>query len=326
MPPSKDRAVARLCPQARLPHHQVMDATHDMKQQLPYPYNQDLSGILRHLNRRTPFMRARLANDPVTAAYLAAAMRLIEQRVGPAAERQPVDPEDPNSIARPLFKFLSQREVVAEMESNPPPFVRRGSVPTMRATWKSQSDFIADVLNFALWPGHRPSQFKKKLAVSAERLIDSPDFAQAVHDLAYYDMITMLSMPSFRLMLVAVASAEGDESIKNSLTESWRASYEPWKQLYGAVLSARKLQFRAGITLDEFADMLNALAAGTRLHAVGEKNAQVIDHDPRRSLLGKAALALILGCVESTDGSTGKTIEEAANILVGNHADDMSEH
>lgn len=40
-----------------------------LKQQLPYPYNQDLSKILRSLNRRTPFARRRLANDPVTAAY-----------------------------------------------------------------------------------------------------------------------------------------------------------------------------------------------------------------------------------------------------------------
>lgn len=123
-------------------------------------------------------MRARLANDPMTAAYLAAAMRLIERRVGPAAERQPVDPED--------------------------------------------------------------------------------------------------------------------------------------------------LQFRAGITVNEFADMLNALAAGTRLHAVGDKNAQVIDHDPRCSLLGKAALALILVCVENAGSSTGKTIEEVANILASNHAEGMS--
>jgi hypothetical protein len=112
----------------------------------------------------------------------------------------------------------------------------------------------------------------------------------------------------------------------NTQVKAWRASYEPWKQLYGAVLSSRKLQFRAGITLDEFADMLNALAVGTRLHAVGEQNAQVIDHDSRRSLLGKAALALILGCVEGTDNSTGKTIEEAADILVNNHADSMFEH
>jgi hypothetical protein len=43
------------------------------KQYLPHPYNQDLSKILRGLNRRTPFGRKRAANDPLTAAYLHAA-------------------------------------------------------------------------------------------------------------------------------------------------------------------------------------------------------------------------------------------------------------
>jgi hypothetical protein len=39
-----------------------------LKEQLPYPYNQDLSKVLRALSRRTPFARRRKANDPVTAA------------------------------------------------------------------------------------------------------------------------------------------------------------------------------------------------------------------------------------------------------------------
>ena len=39
-----------------------------LKQQLPYPYNQDLSKVLRGLKRRNPITRrSRQANDPVTA-------------------------------------------------------------------------------------------------------------------------------------------------------------------------------------------------------------------------------------------------------------------
>jgi len=85
-------------------------------------------------------------------------------------------------------------------------------VSTMRSTWRSQSDFIADVLNFALWPAHYPSQ--GGLAAMTDHLIDSPDFAGALHELAFYDMVTMIGLPSFRLTLAAVASAEGDEVIK----------------------------------------------------------------------------------------------------------------
>jgi hypothetical protein len=41
-----------------------------LKEQLPYPYNQDLSKILRGLKRRNPITRrSKQANDPVTAAY-----------------------------------------------------------------------------------------------------------------------------------------------------------------------------------------------------------------------------------------------------------------
>ena len=65
-----------------------------LKQQLPHPYNQDLSKILRGLNRRTQFARRRLANDPVTAAYLAAAVRLIQRHLGPGANRALADPDD----------------------------------------------------------------------------------------------------------------------------------------------------------------------------------------------------------------------------------------
>jgi hypothetical protein len=38
------------------------------KADLPYPYNLDPSGLLRHLNRSTVARRATLANDPLTAS------------------------------------------------------------------------------------------------------------------------------------------------------------------------------------------------------------------------------------------------------------------
>ena len=75
-----------------------------LKQELPYPYNQDLSKVLRGLNRRTPFGRRRLANDPVTAAYLMAAVRLIQHHLGPGASRTLADPDDADSISRPLLR------------------------------------------------------------------------------------------------------------------------------------------------------------------------------------------------------------------------------
>jgi hypothetical protein len=106
-----------------------MTNVQDLKHQLPFPYNQDLSGVLTHLDRRTPFHRDRLANDPVTAAYLAAAMRLAGRYLGPDPDRTPTDPRDENSLERPLLGFLSQRAVTAEVSQQPrpvPPSGQRG--------------------------------------------------------------------------------------------------------------------------------------------------------------------------------------------------------
>ena len=75
----------------------VMSNDQNLKKQLPFPYDQDLSQVLSRLDRRTPFARDRLANDPVTAAYLAAAVRLVGHNLGPQPERILNDPRDATS-------------------------------------------------------------------------------------------------------------------------------------------------------------------------------------------------------------------------------------
>src|SRR5690242_4247480 len=153
-----------------------MDQRPTLKQRLPFPYNQDLSQVLRRVDRRTVFHRSRLANDPVTAAYLAAAMRLIERHLGPDAERPVADPGDENIVERPLLGFLSQRVVAAEVARNPDPFPRMGSVSTLRSTWKSHSDFIADLLRFGLWSQYHPARWESELTARAiQQLMDGAE-------------------------------------------------------------------------------------------------------------------------------------------------------
>ena len=146
-----------------------------LKQQLPYPYDQDLSKVLRGLKRRNPITRrSRQANDPVTAAYLAAAVRLIQRHLGPGASRLPGDADDADSIERPLLGFLSQRAVAAEVSHNPPPFHRVGRVSTMRERWRHQSDFVADVLRFGLWASHYPASHQDEAADARDEVIGGP--------------------------------------------------------------------------------------------------------------------------------------------------------
>jgi hypothetical protein len=286
------------------------------KQHLPFPYNQDLSGVLSHLDRRTPLSRARLANDPVTVAYLAAGVRLIERHLGAGATRQLIDSEDESSIARPALDFVSQRAIAAEVGNNPDPFHRMGSVSTLRSTWKSHSDFIADLLSFGLWSEHYVMQYDSKVDIGGEDILDGPDLVQAVHSAAYADLATIIGMPMFRLELIAAATADGDEIVRHALAENHRGALEPWKQVYRQLLQARGLQLRPGIQLDELANLLAAMSGGLAVRLLADPTAPLIDHERQRTLLGKGALALLLACMEPAGTASGRTLEQAVHDLV----------
>ena len=288
-----------------------------LKHQLPYPYNQDLSKVLTHLDRRTPFSRARLANDPVTACYIAAAMRLVRRHLGPGPERRLADTEDKDSMVRPLLAFLSQRAVAAEVANNPDPLPRYGNVSTLRSTWRSHSDFIADLLTFGLWsvqyPGVRENDRRD---AGAERLVYGDDPVEAVHSLAYWESSTIINSPSFRLRLIAAASMEGDQVISDAMEESYRGGGEPWKEVYASFIQARGLRLRPGITIDDFAHLVSACSAGVALHVLGKADSEVVNHETRRSLLGKGALAIIYACLERADDTTGLTLEQSVSDLL----------
>jgi hypothetical protein len=290
-----------------------------VKSALPAPYDQDLSQVLLHLDRRTPDSRARLANDPVTAAYLAAGMRLIERHLGPDAQRTLVDPDDESSVERPLLSFLSQRAIAAAVADNPHPFPRMGNVSTMRSTWRSQSDFIADLLRFALWSEHHPASWESSKAFGAiERLIEETDsdFAQVIHELGYQNMMIFVMRARFRLRLVATAAAEGDDVIRAALGELYQGSLTSWREVFTTVVEDRKLRLRPGVSPDDFLNLLAALAEGTALRALADPAANVVDHDRRRSLLGTGALALIRGCLERVSDSDGMSLEESVHDMV----------
>ena len=170
------------------------------KQHLPHPYDQDLSKILRSLNRRTPFGRRRAANDPLTAAYLRAAEWLIQRALGPDGRHDMADADDPDSLIRPLLGFLSQQAVTKAVRHNPPPFHQVGKVSTLRDRWKRQVDFIADVLRFGLWAWHYPTPQKDDMAGVTAEILHGNDPVRAIHELCYRDLTSRhLDTPMFRL-------------------------------------------------------------------------------------------------------------------------------
>jgi hypothetical protein len=288
-----------------------------LKRQLPYPYDQDLSKVLRGLKRRNPITRrSKQANDPVTAAYLYAAVQLIRRHLGPGAIRTPGDAEDPDSVERPLLSFLSQRAVAAEVKHNPPPFHRVGSDRTLRDRWEPHSHFIADLLRFGLRPWHYPAAHQGEVADAKDEMLRGPDPVRGLHRLCYWDLTRMLDTPMFRLELIAAAEAEGDPVIGEAIAGRYRENNPLWKQFYEEFLKARRLRLRPGITLDECADLLAAVADGLTLRALADPAAPVIDRTRRRCLLGTAALVFIAGCVERADSDGCLSLEEAVRIMI----------
>jgi hypothetical protein len=288
----------------------------DAARPLPYPYNLDLSGVLRNLNRVTPQARYRLANDVVTKSYLFAAMQLLEKELGPDPVRRLVDPEDEESVGRPLLSFLSQRRVVEEVAHNPAGFVRRANLGSLRSTWRTTSDFVADVLRFGLWAQHYLGAYAADIAEGAEQLVKGPNFLDALQSVAYFDQLTMSNLPAFRLQLVATTSAEGDETIRDALTENYEKIVDMWKEVHAAVLERRGLQLRPDVSADDFADLLTAAVEGLAVRALADRNARVIDHDRQRALFEKACQALLAGCTERRDEATGKSLRETVADMI----------
>jgi len=299
-----------------------MDKEAPLKRQLPYPYNQDLSKVLRHLHRRTDFSRVKLANEPATAALLAAAIRLVDRHIGPNAERNRTRHDDEQSVERPLLDFLSGHDVAREAAKNPHPFPR-ASYGMFRTTWETQADFIADLISFGLWSAQYPSTQHDDdvLAAGSEELVEGENLVRAVHALAYWDSSTVYSLPSFRLGLVAALAAEGDPVILEAVAESYRGGLAPWKQLYAEFLAARELQLRPGLTVDDLASLLSAMAEGVLTRAMGDPTSNVIDHGRQRSLLGTGALAVIYACLERAEDATGLTLEQAVQAMVYDRSD-----
>lgn len=276
--------------------------------------------MLLRLNRRTERGRQQLANDPVTAAYLAAALRLVERHLGPRPATAAADGQRASGEAAPpersLFGFLSQRAIAAEVAGNPDPFPRRGSVSTLRTSWRTQSDFVADMLGFVLWTGYYPASYAGLLDGAGEQLAEGEDFATAVQQVAFDATDHLLAMVTFRIQLAASMGAEEDLAVRSVLAAKYERGQAIWGGIYTRMMTARGLRLRDGINLGELADILTALVEGCALRAMAEgPETRVMDSKNRRSLLSTAALALMAGCMEPKGAQDGLSLTQSVNAL-----------
>jgi len=281
------------------------------KRDLPFPYSQDLSGVLRSLRRRTPLGRRRLANDRGTAALLAAGMRLLDRHFGPGSQQRV-------NSGFLLLGPLSQRKVAEEFDRNPPPFVRNGNGASMlRDRWEPHANFIIDLLNFALWRENYRPEYRAQRKADIRRLVHGPDFAGAVHEVAHRHTAEGVDLPQVRLSLALMAAAEGDEEVRRIISAVYADYLGSWKQLYDTVMRARHLRLRKGLTRDDLANALSAASDGMTLRSLGDPGAGVVDHDNNRSLMGSVALAVIYAFLEPAEDASGLTLEQAVAARLG---------
>lgn len=264
--------------------------------------------MLHHIGRDSvsrESTRVRLANDPVTAAYLHAGMRLLSRHLGPGGGPRGERGE------RPLLSFLTQREVADEVSRNPSPFLQEGSVPQLRYRWEAQEHFVADLINFAVWKeNYRPEERERREA-NTERLVNGPDFVRAVHKLCYQHTADGIENPSVRLALALMTSAEWDEEVKQAISGMYEDYLGSWKTLYGDVLRQRGLRLRPGLTLDDLANAISTATDGIILRAIGDPGSGVVDYGKQRSLMGTVALAIVHSFLEPEDEASGLSLEQA---------------
>lgn len=293
------------------------------RQQLPPPYDR-LSRVLPSLKGQRSLIPGRTrANVTTAASYIAAAMRLIQRHLGPNAKRLPGDLEDPDSMHRPLLNFLSQREVAREVGHNPPPLLRRGSVATLRQLWPRHAHFIADVLRFGLEASHFPAKHKEEAAEATRAVLSGPEPVRGLQRLCFWYINRLLATPAFRLELVAVAEADGDPVITEAIFERHRQNASAWREPCEKFLSAHGLRLRHGVTLEDCGVILTALAEGLAVRALGDPSAPVVDFTRQRSLLGTAAMMMIMSCVVMADGGDA-SLEDAVHALMTTKPEDRA--
>jgi hypothetical protein len=80
-------------------------------------------------------------------------------------------------------------------------------------------------------------------------------------------------------------------------------------------------RLRPGLSVEDFASLLTAMAGGVLMRAMGDPSSNVIDHDKQRSLLGTGGLALVYACLERAEDASGLTLEQAVHAMMRDQPD-----
>lgn len=256
------------------------------------------------MHRRNAVATSRLANHPLTRAYLEAGVRLPEREF--AAE---VTGEE--RFLRPLAG-LTRETVIAEVANGPADLPRNGTVGSFRDRWAYFPDYLSDLARYTVRV--RSGSPAAELAEEATTALADDDFVAAVHEVAYRNMLLAASSTALHFRFLAVTLAAQDQNVSEAMSTVYADITRTWRDMFDEVLAARGLTLRAGVSTEDLATILTALNEGLAFRVSNDPACGVRDDTRRRGLLGQAALALFAGCVDTGDG-TG--VEDLAERIAG---------
>ncbi|MDT5032285.1 MAG: hypothetical protein QOC94_2456 [Actinoplanes sp.] len=272
---------------------------------LPFPYDQDLTGIVTRVKGKREATRTALVNSPKVAAYLRAGATLVDHNLGVGGDAAG------DATGKPSWsgiRFLTERAVVAEMENNPPPFLSQKGDGPFRATWASHDDYTHDLLAFLFHAMNYEPQYGEGPQTRADWLATDPSFASAVDRASYGELAELCRMPLFRLQLIMVAGAERNNGIHDTIADNYGGALEPWQKIYESTFAIRGFQLRPGITAEEITSILAALAEGFALRHLGDPGAGILGNGAAGNLFGKAILGILHSYLEPKAEPTGRSL------------------
>jgi len=278
------------------------------KADLPYPYNQDFSGIVTRVKGVREATRAALVNSPKVASYLKAGANLVEQNLGAC------DWADVADAGRKQYwsglRFLTERALSREMENLEQPFLRQKGDGPYRATWASHDDYLNDLLTFLFHAMNYDPQYDAEVETRGW-LDDEESFVDAIDRATFAELQAICRMPLFRLQLIMVATADRNDGIHDAIANQYDGALGPWKKIYESTFASRGFQLRPGVTLDQLAYMLAAITEGFALHHLGDPGAGIVGEDDHQdNLVGMAVLGILNSYLEPAGEPSGLTLRE----------------
>lgn len=269
-------------------------------------FDDDLSNVVLNVHRANAESRSRLANDPLTRAYLEAGVRILRHEVALAKSGT-----DDDRFLRPL-STLTRETVIAEVAGGPPELPRHGTVGSFRDRWNYFPEYVADLARYTM-RDHR-MKGDQQLAEDAVAALSGGDFTGVVHEIAFRRMQVAMQSATSRFRYSAVALAAHDPRLHEAMASVYAGVTEIWERMIDALLTARGLTLRPGVTTRDLATMLTAINEGLTVRIASDPDCAALDTERRRGLLGTAALALFAGSVDTGDHAT---LEELAERIAG---------